>query len=137
TRDARCRPQGAGMVVPAGPSRDRHEAATWPLRWPWYSSMGPRRTRVEEEVCKARRGGTAPNYLLETNRRPASPLEAGQKFPALRSRSGPRFWRRSLSKPLGMKPQTTVRGRFLLRLLSAPLAVIACVITVPITLLFA
>jgi hypothetical protein len=45
------------MVVPAGPSRDRHEAATWPLRWPWYFSMGPRRTRVEEEVCKARRGG--------------------------------------------------------------------------------
>jgi len=44
------------MVVPAGPSRDRHEAATWPLRWPWYFSMGPRRTRVEE-VCKARRGG--------------------------------------------------------------------------------
>ena len=28
TRDGRCRPQGAGMVVPAGPSRDRHEAAT-------------------------------------------------------------------------------------------------------------
>jgi hypothetical protein len=43
------------MVVPAGPSRDRHEAATWPLRWPWYFFMGPRQTRVEEEVSKARR----------------------------------------------------------------------------------
>ena len=40
------------MVVPAGPSRDRHEAATWPLRWPWYFFMGPRQTRVEEEVSK-------------------------------------------------------------------------------------
>jgi hypothetical protein len=33
------------MVVPTGPSCDRHEAATWALRWPWYFFMGPRQTR--------------------------------------------------------------------------------------------
>ena len=49
--------RGLGWRFLAGPSRDRHEAATWQLRWPWYFFMGPRRTRVKEEVSKARRGG--------------------------------------------------------------------------------
>jgi hypothetical protein len=58
------------MVVPAGPSRDRHEAATWPLRLPWYFFMGPRQTRVEEEVSKARRGG--PRRTSESSEPPLS-----------------------------------------------------------------
>ena len=35
------------MVVPAGPSRDRHEAATWLLRWPGAFSrvLGGRASR--------------------------------------------------------------------------------------------
>ena len=54
------------MVVPAGPSRDRHEAATWPLRWPWYFFMGPRQTRVEEEVSKALREDRAEHWVERT-----------------------------------------------------------------------
>ena len=36
-----------------------------------------------------------------------------------------------------MKPQTPVRAPFLLRLLNVPIAIIACAITIPVTLLFA
>ena len=43
------------MVVPAGPSRDRHEAATWLLRWPGAFSrvLGGRASRTRS----AKHGG--------------------------------------------------------------------------------
>ena len=65
------------MVVPAGPSRDRQEAATWPLRWPWYFFMGPRQTRVEEEVSKALREDRAEHFAGANSRRRADWHEHG------------------------------------------------------------
>jgi hypothetical protein len=52
------------MVVPAGPSRDRHEAATWPLRWPgtfYGSSADARRGGGQQSTA----GRTAPNHRVE------------------------------------------------------------------------
>jgi len=66
------------MVVPAGPSRDRHEAATWPLRWPWSFFMGPRQTRVEEEVSKALREDRAEMRCSERRRAVAVAIVASR-----------------------------------------------------------
>src|SRR5881394_2718513 len=65
------------MVVPAGPSRDRHEAATWLLRWPGAFSrvLGGRASRrrsakhVGKDRAEPTSGAIAQRVLAIRNKR--------------------------------------------------------------------